>query len=173
MAGIRLASEWDAEALPAIERSAAEAFRQLPELAWIADDTIQSVERHRELIAQRTSWVAVDDLERPLGFLSAEVLGRELHIWELSVHRDHQRRGLGKALVETAIDHARRRQLVAVTLTTFRDVIWNERFYRRLDFQTLAPEEAGKRLNDILVCEAERGLPRERRCAMRLGIEQC
>jgi hypothetical protein len=57
-----------------------------------------------------------------------------------------------------------------VTLTTFRDVIWNEPFYKRLGFRTLRDDEMDERLAELLRQEAERGLPEGSRCAMRLDL---
>ena len=48
MLTIRPAIETDADLLPEIERSSGELFRQIPALAWIADDGVQSVARHLE-----------------------------------------------------------------------------------------------------------------------------
>lgn len=70
-----------------------------------------------------------------------------------------------------AIAHARDRSLGEVTLTTFRELVWNERFYRKLGFLTLGEEELGSRLAQILAKEATNGLPAERRCAMRLSLD--
>jgi GNAT superfamily N-acetyltransferase len=167
---IRVAEIKDAELLPGIERSAGERFRQIPELAWIADGDDLPVEHHLRLIPQRTSWVAVDKQDRPIAFLSAEVLSEALHIWEVSVRFEHQRAGIGRKLISHAIQEAKVRGLAAVTLTTFRNVSWNEQFYSRLGFKTLDSREAGDRHNQILQAEIERGFPAERRCAMRLAI---
>lgn len=167
MTRIRPTREDEAEILPGIERSAGRLFLQIPELAWIADDDVQSVEDHLKAIAQGASWVAVDDGGAPMGFLSAEVVDDELHIWELAVRYPSQGSGLGRALVSEALAAARQRGLAAVTLTTFRDLSWNEPFYQRLGFKTLDPGQAGERLNMILRTEADRGIPIERRCAMR------
>jgi ribosomal protein S18 acetylase RimI-like enzyme len=170
MSVIRLAQDQDATFLPDLEQSAGEAFRTIPALAWIADEDNLSVERYRELIAQGTSWVAVDAQDQPIGFLSAEILTDALHIWELAVRLDQQRSGHGRALIGKAIEVAQARGLAAVTLTTFRGVAWNEILYQRLGFQTLTPMEAGERLHGILLGEAERGLPPDQRCAMRLAL---
>jgi radical SAM protein with 4Fe4S-binding SPASM domain len=167
---IRLAETGDAELLPGIERSAGERFRLIPELAWIADGDDLPVEHHLRLIPQHTCWVAVDELDCPIAFLSAEVLSEELHIWEISVRLERQRAGIGRKLIHHAIQEAKARGLAAVTLTTFRKVSWNEQFYTRLGFKTLDSREAGDRLNQILRAEIERGFPPERRCAMRLDI---
>ena len=167
---IRLAHPTDAVFLPAVERSAAEAFRAIPSLAWIVDDTVRSEEDHLKFIGYGTSWVTVSETGRPVGFLCGEVCGCDLHIWELAVQSDHQRSGRGLALIVTAIDWASEHGLAGVTLTTFRDVPWNEPFYKRAGFQTLGDDQVGSRLRDILLGEIERGLPGEQRCAMRYDI---
>ncbi|MFX5656537.1 GNAT family N-acetyltransferase, partial [Acinetobacter baumannii] len=82
-----------------IERSAAELFRTVPALAWIANDDVLSPDIHLRFIAQGTAGVAVDGTGNVRGVLSAERFGQALHIWELAVHRDCQGRGCGRALV--------------------------------------------------------------------------
>ena len=172
MITVRIAQEADAEALPDIEQSAGEAYRGIAELAWIADDDNQTAERHRELIAKGTCWVAVEHDGRPVAFLSAETQDDTLHIWELAVRIDRQRSGIGRALLETAIAGARERRLVALTLTTFQDVIWNGPFYQKLGFQVLDDAQAGERLRQILRREIEHGMPASKRCAMRLVLNE-
>ena len=60
---VRLAEVGDAEFLPAVERSAGEEFRGAPGLEWIADDEVQSEERHRAYACAGTSWVVVDEAD--------------------------------------------------------------------------------------------------------------
>lgn len=170
MTTYRIAREVDAEALPDIEQSAGKAYRGIAELAWIADDDNQTVERHRELIARGTCWVAVERDDRPVAFLSAEIQDDTLHIWELAVRLDRQRSGIGRALLDNAIADARERRLVALTLTTFRDVIWNAPFYQKLGFQVLGDAQVGEWLREVLRREVEHGMPASRRCAMRLVL---
>lgn len=166
---IRLTTAADIAVLPAVERSAAQSFRQIAGLGWLADEGVMPEWRHTELMAAGTSWVAADGGE-PAGFLAAEAVGAELHIWEVAVRRDQQGRGLGAALVRKAVDCAAARGLAAVTLTTFRDVPWNQPFYEKIGFVTLAAGHSDPRLAAILRSEVEQGLPGERRCAMRLVI---
>lgn len=166
---IRPTTAADIGVLPAVERSAAESFRQIPGLGWLVDGGVMPERRHAELAAAGTSWVAVAAGE-PIGFLAAEVIGGELHIWELAVRQDQQGRGLGRALVQSAVDGAADRGLAAVTLTTFREVPWNQPFYEKIGFSTLSADATGERLAAILRSEVEQGLPGERRCAMRLVI---
>lgn len=172
MINIRIAQEVDAQSLPDIEQSAGEAYRDIAELAWIADDDNQTVERHRELIARGTCWVAVEDDNRPVAFLSSEIQDDTLHIWELDVRFDRQRLGIGRALLENAIADAKGRGLIALSLTTFRDVIWNAPFYQKLGFQVLEDAQAGERLRQALRREVEHGMPASRRCAMRLVLSE-
>ncbi|MCC7266888.1 MAG: GNAT family N-acetyltransferase [Caulobacteraceae bacterium] len=161
---VRPARRSDAALLPDIERSAGEPFRDIPDLAWIADDEVGEPEFHESLAAGGTVWVAVDRQDRPIGFLSAEIVGDALHIWELAVAHEAQNQGLGRRLMEVAEAEARRRGLASETLTTFSDVAWNAPFYQRLGFEMLSPG-ADVRLDELNRLEAERGLPR--RCAMR------
>ena len=72
--------------------------------------------------------------------------------------------------MQAAMAQARLDGLKAVTLTTFRQVGWNEPFYHSLGFRTLAIHELSARLAEILETEVLGGLPREARCAMALGL---
>lgn len=165
MQTIRRATKNDAMALPDIERSSGEAFRQIPDLAWIADDTVTSQERHEMLIRQGTAWIAHDEEKIITGFLTAELRQDVLHIWQMSVRSDQQRKGIGHSLIRAAELWARSNQLTALTLTTFLDVPWNAPFYRSCGFELVNPNDYPMLL---ATREAERdaGLPIEKRCAM-------
>jgi GNAT superfamily N-acetyltransferase len=168
---VRLGQDSDAAFLPGIERSAARAFRNLPNLGWTPGNFVISAEDHLVSIALGTLWVAEED-GCVVAFLTADLTGGELHIDEFNVRLDRQRRGIGRRLIPAAADHARSAGLEAVTLTTFRDVPWNGPFYASLGFQFVEEAELGPRLKSILDKEAEHGLPREKRCAMRLMIRR-
>ena len=88
------------------------------------------------------------------------------------VRREEQGRGLGRRLAEPALLDARERGLRAVTLTTFREVPWNEPWYARLGFRSLPEEACCERLQGVLEAEALAGLPRARRVAMRLPLQR-
>jgi GNAT superfamily N-acetyltransferase len=162
---IRLAVMDDAQWLPAIEESAGNNFRTIPELAWVADDDGVPAEQHGEYIALGSEWVAANNAGTLIAFLAAEQVGSELHLWELAVHEDYQRQGIGARLLEAAVEFARQRQAVALTLTTFLDVPWNAPWYARLGFELVTSDP---RLTALVRAETERGLPR--RCAMRRVI---
>ncbi len=72
----------------------------------------------------------------PVGFVCVELVDGNPHIWQLAVHPDHGRQGLGRALVEATCEWARSERFDAITLTTYRDVPWNGPFYESLGFVT-------------------------------------
>jgi GNAT superfamily N-acetyltransferase len=165
MLTIRPAIETDADLLPEIERSSGELFRHIPGLAWIADDGVQSVARHLEFIREGTAWVALSDTGAIIGFLNAEVHDSALHIWQMSVHSDYQKRGAGRGLLLAAKRWAEANTLSSLTLTTFRDVPWNAAFYETCGFE-LANSDASPMLSKTLAAEEQAGLPIDQRCAM-------
>lgn len=165
---IRLAGVHDAPFLPQVEQSAGALFRSIPDLAWVADEPIGSAEDFLPAIAARTVWIAEDDEAGVVGELRAEIIGEVLHIVELAVAKDFQRRGLGRALLDFAIDAARARGLRAITLTTFRHVAWNAPFYARYGFIVLREAEIDMWLRQMLLAEEARGL--RNRCAMRFPL---
>lgn len=85
-AGLRLTEESDIALLPAIERSAAQAFRQIPALAWLADSEVISVARHHDYLETEHSLLAVA-AGQPVGFILTEPLDDALFIVEIAVHQ--------------------------------------------------------------------------------------
>lgn len=155
--------------LEAVERSAATLFRALPDLAWLAEDRTAGPEAHARAVAQGLSWVALDEVDQPAGFLIAAVEdGADLHVLELSVAADHQGRGAGRALMQTARREAETRALSALTLTTFAGVAWNAPFYARLGYTALTAETTPAYLREALAAQAEHCLTD--RVAMRLKL---
>jgi GNAT superfamily N-acetyltransferase len=151
--------------MPDIERSSGEAFRQIPGLKWIADDEVTSADRHEALIRQGAVWIAVGIDGSVVGFLSAEVHQSALHVWQMSVHADHQRKGIGRRLINQAVAWAAGHPLTALTLTTFRDVPWNAPFYWSCGFEIVDPA-LYLMLQATLEAEGRAGLQMENRCAM-------
>ncbi|MBN4666976.1 GNAT family N-acetyltransferase [Pandoraea nosoerga] len=168
-ARVRRATPADAAALPGVERSAGDLFRTLPGLGWLADGEPIAEAHHRRWIASGTVWVAVDphgEPDAPVGFLDAEAFDDALHVWEMSVHRRWQGRGIGRALLDAASAHACDVGLARLTLTTFSDVPWNAPYYARMGFTRIDASALCTRLQSVLEAEIAAGLPAARRCAM-------
>jgi GNAT superfamily N-acetyltransferase len=155
----------DAEAMPAIEAAAASLFVDTPGLAELDLSGTRPPDGFRRLI-RKGHCLVVHVGEAMAGFLVAEPFQRELHIWEMDVLPQFQRRGIGAGLVRAAQIDARNTGFRALTLTTFRDVEWNGPFYARLGFEEVTSLDAHPRLTGELALEADRGLPADRRCAM-------
>lgn len=167
---IRPARPDDAQMFRRIENSAGTLFRTIADLANVAEGEDLPVTRYRELIVRGICWAAEYETTECVGFLCAEPEDVILHIWEIGVDRQHQRQGIGRQLIGTAIGAARLLGMSAVTLTTFRHVPWNAPFYEQLGFVVLSIEDAGARLRALLRDEVASGLPAELRCAMRLDL---
>jgi len=165
---IRLARPQDAGQIGAIETSAGDLFRTLPDVAWVADNPPDPPEAFLPLIEDGTVWVAEHPPGIAAGVLIAQAIDEELHVWELAVARLAQQQGLGRALLDTACEFARGSGLRAVTLTTFRHVAWNGPFYARYGFVELGEAEMNAVLRAIVAEETARGLPN--RCAMRFQL---
>jgi GNAT superfamily N-acetyltransferase len=152
---LRLARPDDAEAMPAIERAAADLFAQDPDLAGLDPDDTWTPEELARLIRKGHCLVAHVG-EDMAGFLVAEPFRRELHIWEMDVHPRFQQRGIGAGLVRAAQIDARNTGFKALTLTTFRDLAWNAPFYTRLGFEEVTALDAHPRLAGELPTGAAR-----------------
>ncbi len=113
--------------------------------------------RSAELGARGFTLVAVGDDGRPIGFVQVLELDARFHLEQLSVHPDHQRHGVGAALLAAAEDGVRARGGSVVTLRTFADVGWNAPFYRRHGY---ADAELPVAMAALLDAEERLGLPR-------------
>lgn len=162
---LRLARPADAEAMPGIESAAAGIFAELLDFAHLDLGGTRSPDSFGRLIRKGHCLVAHVG-EAMAGYLVAEPFRRELHIWQMDVAPQFQRRGVGAGLVRASMIDARNTGFRAVTLTTFRDVAWNGPFYARLGFDEVTALDAHPRLAGELANEADDGLPIERRCAM-------
>jgi GNAT superfamily N-acetyltransferase len=96
----------------------------------------------------------------PQGFASIGSLAGGVHLEQLSVHPDHGRRGIGRALLRAAIDWATAHRHDELTLATYRDVPWNAPFYASEGFVVVGPVDEWY---------AARGLPPEEPVMGRFG----
>lgn len=68
--------------------------------------------------------------------------GRDAHLAEFDVLPAHQGRGVGARLLDACADWGRARGAARMTLTTYRDVPWNQPYYERRGFREI-PEADG------------------------------
>ncbi|WP_310475427.1 GNAT family N-acetyltransferase [Sandarakinorhabdus sp.] len=162
---IRHALPADLPLLPAIEASAATLFAGTA-MAHVVDSATTSIDALERGLAQGSLWVADDG--GPCGFLLATAEQGWLHIFELSVARAAQGRGVGAALLAAAIAGAPALACERLSLTTDRLLAWNAPFYARHGFVEMAANDPA--LPDWLAAmaqrEADSGLDLARRCIM-------
>ena len=115
-----------------------------------------------------SAWVAEDAAGAVLGFAMVDL--DQASLFALFVLPTHEGRGIGSALLGTAIAAARARGLASLTLTTDRTLPWNAPFYARNGFVMLTPDATPGWLRAILRQEAAAGLKPEWRCAMHLSL---
>lgn len=151
---IRLAQPAELPYLQEIENVSGESFRDIG-MPEIADDDPMSLED----LAEHEVRVAVGEDGVPVAFIAIGEVDGAIHIHQVSVHPSHARQGIGAALIEHV-----RRSGHAVTLTTFRDVPWNQPYYERLGFRAVTDVSPG--VAEIMREEASRGLDPANRVAM-------
>ncbi|RLL97790.1 hypothetical protein CFD26_106636 [Aspergillus turcosus] len=166
---IRLALEEDIPRMNTIETSAAQLFRT-GNLAWIADSPPLDPATLRSMIAQQNVWVAVTSDNTAVGFIAVQVLDGMLYIAEMDVHEDWQRRGIARMMLEKVEGLARERGYEYVSLTTYRDLEFNGRFYARMGFEEVDADKAGEGHQQELEEQARCGHDRAKRCAMRKRV---
>jgi len=160
----------DLQGLPAIEAEASALFDgwnvTLPPNPGQCDD-----EEFAEAHAAGLLWVARSPEGELAGFALVELAEGEPHLEEIDVRPAHGRRGVGRALVEAVLAWARTAGHRQVTLTTFRDLPWNEPFYASVGFRSLEPSELTSPLEAIVRYEEEHGLARDERVVMRYDLK--
>nr|WP_321442723.1 GNAT family N-acetyltransferase [uncultured Cohaesibacter sp.] len=175
---VRAASYTDIADLQAIERSAAQLFARSPYPELAGFSPISSLVYGQAFSNRHPIWLAEVCLaETPAhphgakaGFAYCVPLGDGLHLQELSVHGDFQRRGIGGALLSAVIDKAKARSAAFLSLTTYADIPWNGPFYRRHGFEQLTADSMPQSLRDILDQEIRSGANEATRCVMRLDL---
>jgi GNAT superfamily N-acetyltransferase len=168
---VRPARPDDLPALAAVERAAQAMFAHvgMPELVTAPVLSLAEVVRFS---AEGLVAVAEHVRDGIVGFVVVRPLGGAAHVQEIDVHPDHGRQGLGRALLDRALDWARESGYRETTLSTFRDVPWNAPFYTRVGFRVIAPADASPELCALRENEAADQLPIDRRVLMTIALER-
>jgi GNAT superfamily N-acetyltransferase len=169
---LRPANADEVPLLQALERDAAQAFRQVPGHGFVADLPARDAVEHA-LVRDRGTALVLDasavggDI---VGFALLLPVDARAHLFEAAVALSLQGRGLGRRLLAGAESWAAARGFCELTLTTYRDVPWNRPFYERLGFGTFEPGPDRPELGALMREEAQSGYARQLRVAMRKAI---
>ena len=154
---IRAGKTADACLLGAVERAAAQRFAEIG-LGQIAEGRPTHAAEYERLAEAGRLWVAEAGAGRLVGLALAGVVDGEGYLAEVSVHPDHGRQGLGRALIGTVETWAKAQGFTRLLLTTFHAVPWNRRYYEKLGFSVLEESDAGPELRAIRNGERARGI---------------
>lgn len=168
MIGIRGATALDIQALQAVEVDAGTRFQEVG-LAEIADDPPPTAEELSPYIRFGTAFVAVDD-DQVLGYALCSALDGDAHLDQVSVAREAQGLGIGRALIDRVDRWAASHGFEWLTLTTFRDVEFNGPLYLHLGFEELPVGDYGPELVAMRRAETDAGLDLTPRVAMRRRV---
>ncbi|HEV8298519.1 MAG TPA: GNAT family N-acetyltransferase [Acidimicrobiales bacterium] len=169
-ATIRAARPDEFASLVEIERRAGARFAEVSELAHFADSDPTEIRDIEAAHVEGLVWVA-DVVEGPrVGWAYASRLDESIFIEEIDVLIEYGRQGIGRALIEAVADRARADGLAAVTLTTDAHVAWNRPLYEKLGFTVVLAADQSADLAAKVADEITRGLPIERRVAMRRPV---
>ncbi|WP_375205920.1 GNAT family N-acetyltransferase [Hyphococcus sp.] len=168
MVTIRPASAADIPLMQALEHDAAQAFRAVG-YDFCADGPVRTHEEHGRGLDGGATLIAEFDGEAA-GFILLWVVDSHAHLTEISIAERFQKRGIGRALIEAGEDWARAQGFDAITLTTFRDVIWNAPFYRSLGYMEYAPGDGEPGLAAVQAEEAQSGYAGKPRIAMKKAL---
>lgn len=163
---IRSGRQEDFPTLRDIERSAGSPFAEIG-MIFVAEDEPPSVQLLQEFADDGRCWVTVDEHDKPVAYLLADVVDGMGHLDQVSVHQDYARRRIGAALLDHMIEWAREKGLTAITLTTYVEVPWNGPYYERRGFRYLSEDEETPGLRSIRAAEREHGLDQWPRACMR------
>lgn len=163
--GIRQARVEELEAIAEIERAAGKLFEPFRDRISLDDGEPTPIPELRLAHDRGDVFVAVDARDAPIGFYMLAVLDGEAHLYELDVHPDHGRKGIGRQLLESAAETMRARGHAGLTLTTFREVPWNRPFYESAGFVVVEP--SGPEMLATIAQEESWGLDFSQRCVMR------
>ncbi|MCW3479890.1 GNAT family N-acetyltransferase [Neisseriaceae bacterium JH1-16] len=163
---IREARSDELPALQAIERAAAERFRDDPVGPLFAAHGLSLAELERGRAANLL-WVGVASDGELAGFALVSRHGAEAHLDEIDVGPAHGGQRLASALLETLCAELAQAGCLALTLSTLADVAWNAPSYARRGFATLAESEWDERLRVCREAERAAGFPMARRVLMR------
>ena len=166
---VRLATPGDLDAIPMVEVASGELFRTVG-LDAVADAPPTAGEVLAAAQEGGRLWVALTESREVIGFALGCYVDGHHHLQQVSVLPAHDRRGIGRSLVEAVCAWAGREGGRCVTLSTFRDVAWNGPYYGKLRFHALAESQLGPDLLATRADEQAQGLDVSKRVIMQRDL---
>lgn len=142
---LRTGSVDDIPVVQALEKTARLRYRAVANLTFVADAPPLSAER-----IQAGDLTVAEIESQCVGFILTNVVDERLYITNISVAPQASGLGIGKALIESAVDQAGALGLGAVTLTTFLAPAWNRPWFIRLGFAKIPDGAIGPGLRQII-----------------------
>lgn len=168
---IRLSTPDELSLLRSIEKAAGVLFHDIG-MTEVAAHPPPSLEVFGQYQRAGLAWTAAARPgDQAVGFVLVKLIDGAAHVEQVSVHPDHARQGIGRLLIDEVGRWAAGQGLLALTLSTFRDVAWNGPYYARLGFRELAAAELTPGLAEIQREETAMGLDPATRIFLRREIE--
>ncbi|HEY9628222.1 MAG TPA: GNAT family N-acetyltransferase [Coleofasciculaceae cyanobacterium] len=155
--------------LSGIELSAARLFLNTPYSFLVQADPLP-LDFVQQRFAAGQVWVAADSQDRIMGYAMTQEVDATLYLQQIDVEPAHGLRGIGSALVKTALAWAKLQGYAVMSLSTFRDIPWNAPFYSKLGFCPLDESILTSGFQQIRLQEAEAGLPIAERVIMQRKV---
>lgn len=102
----------------------------------------------------------------PVGLAAALMLVGDIYLRLLAVNPDHGRRGIGSSLLTRVMEKGRQSGAARCVLSTFRDVSFNQPFYRSHGFSELSLQTATPELKHRFTAEVPEGVDAAQRLLM-------
>ncbi|WP_025898592.1 GNAT family N-acetyltransferase [Sneathiella glossodoripedis] len=166
---IRTATPSDFAILPALELNAAAAFAAL-DMTDIA--SLPPIGEQDYVTHQNSQHVLLAEMDerRVIGFCILREMDGQGYFRELGVAIDHAGQGVGRRLLDAAVQWARASSYDYLLLTTFEHVPFNAPFYERYGFVRLQPGDPFPALARQLRSERDGILGNYARVAMRYHL---
>lgn len=166
---VRMALRDEIPLLQALQLDAGELFRSAG-MDDVADNPPKDAAELADAISAGLLWVACGPDNALLGM--AQVLDHfgVAHLEEISVRMAAGRKGIGTALLRSAMEALRQRGYRRVTLSTFSHLPWNRPFYEKLGFVVIPDDEWTEPLRQVRRNESAMGLGSESRVIMAAAL---
>ncbi|OUM06656.1 GNAT family N-acetyltransferase [Pseudomonas syringae] len=144
---LRLSQAHDLPDLMRISTQARSRYRTIPSLAYIADTPALNADRFKACRVM----VAVDRHDQQVvGFAATRPLDGLLYLDNIAVDPRVSGFGVGVSLLTSALAYADALQVQAISLTTFREPIWNGPWFRKHGFLPMPEAHMGAGLKAVI-----------------------